>query len=567
VEGGSELDEPVILIVAADQNFREVIEQEIEKRYGDRFQIRAAGTGASALEEMGEFKARGQPVALILANEKLPDLEGVAFLEEAVQVFPEAKRGLLGERSKDPPSRADFPIRIDAYLTSPAEHPSFTRYDLLLDDLLSDWLSSSPEGYSRQAGMRVLGHRWSPETHKLKDFLARCQVPIDWMDVEKDEAAQRLLEEIRGDEAKGEMSLIFPIVVFPDGSFIARASEEMIAEQLGLSTEPSQPFYDLIIVGGGPAGLSAAVYAGSEGLRAVLIEKEAPGGQAALSARIENYLGFPSGISGSELSRRAVLQAQQFGVEILAPQTATALWSNGNYRLVRLEDGAEIGGRAIILATGIKWRELDVPGLERFIGAGVYYGSTVSEAEACRDEDVYILGGANSAGQAALHFAKYARNVTLLVRGETLINMSQYLVEQIEATPNITVQPKTRVTGVQGDNHLEGIKIRQEGSGEEQVRPTSSLFVFIGADPVTDWIGEAVLRDERGYILSGSDLVRNGARPDGWPLKRKPMMFETSLPGVFVIGDVRHGSVERVASAVGQGAVVINLIHEYLHVM
>jgi thioredoxin reductase (NADPH) len=559
------LNKPVIFIIAADPDSSETLEQEFSRRFGDRFQVHVESSGAAALEALRGMEGRDEPVALILAGEQLPDFSGEEFLEEAARIFPEAKQALLAENGQDTPSRAEFKIRIDAYLTNPADHPSFSRYDLLLDDLLSDWLSSSPEGYSQEAGIRVIGHRWSPETHDLKDFLARCQIPIEWLDAEENEAARELLDEIQRNRDQGEKALKFPVVVFPDGSFIAQASQALIAGRLGLSAEPSQPFYDLIIVGGGPAGLSAAVYAASEGLRTILVEKDAPGGQAALSARIENYLGFPSGISGSELSRRAVLQAQQFGVEILAPQTVTGVGSRGNYRFARLASGAEIGGRAILLATGVKWRELDVPGLERFIGAGVYYGSTVSEAQACRDEDVYILGGANSAGQSALYFAKYARQVTLLVRGESLANMSHYLHEQIEATPNIAVQTNARITGAQGGEHLEAIRVLDKATGVEQRRPTSSLFVFIGAEPVTAWIGDQILRDDQGYILSGVDLIQNGTQPQAWPLKRKPMMFETSLPGVFVIGDVRHGSVERVASAVGQGAVAVNQIHQYLN--
>ena len=429
----------------------------------------------------------------------------------------------------------------------------------MLDDLLEDWQASFHPGFE---GVRVLGTRWSPHTYALRDFLARNQTPYRWLDVEmaeRDPEVRQLVEAVGGEASR------LPMVFFPDRSSLADPSTADLAEKLGLRVRPEMAFYDLVIVGGGPAGLAAAVYGASEGLRTVMIEMEAPGGQAGMSSRIENYLGFPSGLSGGDLARRAVIQARRFGVEILSPQHVTGVRVEGVTRMVKLADGYDLGCKALLVATGVSYRRLDVPGAERLQGSGVYYGSAMTEALSCKDEDVYIIGGANSAGQAAMYFSKYARQVVMLVRGASLAaTMSQYLIDQIKRTPNIEVETHARVVEVHGQERLEAISIHCGDSNETDRAAANSLYVFIGAEPRTDWLAGIVERDERGFILTGNDLLRDGKHPRGWPLERDPYWMETSVPGIFAAGDVRHGSVKRVASGVGEGSIAVQFIHQYL---
>jgi len=408
----------------------------------------------------------------------------------------------------------------------------------------------------------VLGTRWATRCYEVRDFLARNQIPYQWIDIEAtqtDPDVRSLIASL-GPEVDA-----LPLILFPDGTRLAEPPLPMVADKIGLRTHAQTNFYDLAIVGGGPAGLAAAVYGASEGLRTVIIEREAPGGQAGLSSRIENYLGFPAGLSGADLARRAVTQAKRFGVEILSPQDVVGLRVDGPYRYVKLADGTEISCNALLLAMGVQWRTLDVPGIERFQGAGVYYGGGSSEAIACRGETVHVIGGANSAGQAAMHFSKYAEKVIMLVRGESLAaTMSHYLIEQIEKTPSIEVWTKSTLVEVHGDTRLNGITVQCETDKTRQQLPASSLFIFIGALPRTEWLGGLIDRDERGFVLSGPDLLRNGKRPASWTLDRDPGLLETNVPGIFVVGDVRHGSVKRVASGVGEGAVVVQFMHQYL---
>jgi thioredoxin reductase (NADPH) len=408
--------------------------------------------------------------------------------------------------------------------------------------------------------LRVLGNRWSRLAYQLRDFLARNHVPYKWIDVEgAGDEARRLIESL------GTKELRLPLVLFPDGASLSEPTTAELAQKLGLRTRAETAFYDLVIIGGGPAGLAAAVYGASEGLRTVMIEREAPGGQAGMSSKIENYLGFHVGISGGDLARRAVIQAQRFGVEILAPQEATAVRVDGPSRIVTLADGTELGCKALLIASGVSYRKLDIPGAERLQGSGVYYGAAMTEAASCKDEDVYIVGGANSAGQAAMYFSKYARRVVILVRGDSLSSsMSQYLIDEIKKTENIHVEPHTQVMEVHGDQHLEAISILCSDSGATERVPATGLFIFIGAEPRTDWLDGVVERDERGFVLSGPDLMRNGRRPKGWTVDRDPWLLEASVPGIFVVGDVRHGSVKRVASGVGEGSIAVQFIHQYL---
>ena len=552
------MPKPVLLTVDDDPEVLRAIERDLRSRYADRYRVMRANSGDNALNTLRELKARNNPVALLLADQRMPQMDGVGFLAEAMEMHPQAKRALLT-------AYADTNAAIDAinearvhyYLMKPWDPPEEKLYPAL-DDLLHDWTAAFHPPYE---GIRVLGTRWSNRSYELREFLARNQVPYQWIDVElaQSDPEVRTLISSLGPEAE-----TLPLILFPDGARLAEPPLPAVADKLGLKTHAKTDFYDLAIVGGGPAGLAAAVYGASEGLRTVMIEREAPGGQAGLSSRIENYLGFPSGLTGTDLARRAVAQARRFGVEILAPQQAVSVRVEGPYRYLKLADGVEISCHALLLATGVQWRTLQIPGIERLQGAGVYYGGGTSEAISCRGETVYVVGGANSAGQAAMHFAKFAKEVVMLVRGESLAaTMSHYLIEQIEKTPCIQVWPRTHLTEVHGDTRLEVITI-QRGDAPAKRLPASSLFIFIGAQPRTDWLGGVVERDSLGFILSGPDLIREGKKPKSWTLERDPFLLESSVPGIFVVGDVRHGSVKRVASGVGEGAVVVQFIHQYL---
>jgi len=483
-------------------------------------------------------------------------MTGVEFLEEALDAFPEAKRVLLtAYADTEAAISAINEVGLDYYLLKPWDPPEENLYPVL-DDLLDDWRADYRPPFE---GVRVVGNRWSSRSHATKDFLARNRVPYQWLDVEVSEEARELVAEAN----HGEPQL--PLVVFPDGTYLETPENLEVAQRIGLKTRAEQPFYDLIIVGGGPSGLAAAVYSASEGLKTILIEREAPGGQAGTSSRIENYLGFPKGLSGGDLARRAVDQARRFEVEILTPQEVAEVRVEEPYRIVRLGDGTELSCHALMVTTGVSYRRLDVPGVERLTGAGIYYGAAMTEAISCKNEDIYIVGGANSAGQAAVYFARHARKVVILCRSDDLgKGMSRYLVDRIGETENIDVRLNSSVVGVEGEDHLEKTTIKNSATGEEETVPARWMFIFIGAAPKTDWLDGVVERDERGFILSGSDLVRDGKRPKGWTLERDPYLLETSLPGIFAAGDVRHGSVKRVASGVGEGSIAVRFIHEYL---
>lgn len=553
------MPKPVLLTVDDDPEVLRAIERDLRSRYADRYRVMRANSGSAALTTLRELKARNNPVALLLADQRMPQMDGVGFLSEAMELHPLAKRALLT-------AYADTTAAIDAinearvhyYLMKPWDPPEEKLFPAL-DDLLHDWTSTFRPPYE---GIRVLGTRWSNRSYELRDFLARNQVPYQWIDVELAESDS----EVRGlVNSLGPEVQTLPLILFPDGARLAEPALPEVASKIGLRTHAQTNFYDLAIVGGGPAGLAAAVYGASEGLRTVIVEREAPGGQAGLSSRIENYLGFPSGLTGSDLARRAVAQAKRFGVEILSPQEVTGIRIEGPYRYLKLADGSEFSCHALLLAMGVQWRTLDVPGIDKFQGAGVYYGGGTSEAISCKGETVYVIGGANSAGQAAMHFSKFAEKVVMLVRGNSLAStMSFYLIEQIEKTRNIEVWTQTTLVGVQGASRLARITVQCTPSGETKELPASSVFVFIGALPRTEWLAGVVERDDRGFILSGPDLIRDAKRPASWTLSRDPSLLETSVPGIFVVGDVRHGSVKRVASGVGEGAVVVQFMHQYL---
>jgi thioredoxin reductase (NADPH) len=547
---------PVILAVDDDRTVLAAVSRDLRAHYNNRFRILRADSGESALETLRQLKLRNTPVALILTDQRMPEMTGVELLAEAAELYPDARRVLLtAYADTNVAIRAINDVRIDHYLLKPWDPPEEQLYPVL-DDLLDDWLAGFIPPFE---GARIVGHRWSRESFQLRDFLARNLVPYRWLDVETNPEAGELLAQAQVGSDR------LPVVVLADGAVLVQPSQREVAERIGLETAPTLPFYDLIIVGAGPAGMAGAVYGASEGLRTLLIERQAPGGQAGMSSRIENYLGFPAGLSGADLARRAVAQAKRLGTEILSAEV-TGLRTDGPYRIVQLADGSEISAHVVLITTGVAYRTLDAPGIERLQGVGVYYGGALSEAIATCGEDVFIVGGANSAGQAAMHFARYARQVTMLVRGDSLARsgMSQYLVERIDETPNIHVWFNSQVVEAVGEKRLETLRIEQRDSGETCLVPADDLFIFIGAQPSAGWLDGQVARDPAGYILTGAELEggENGSR---WTLPRRPLLLETSMPGVFAAGDIRHRSVKRIASATGEGSMAIQLVHQYLN--
>jgi thioredoxin reductase (NADPH) len=547
---------PVIFTIDDDPEVLRAIEQDLRRHYGNNFRVLRANSGAVALETLKQLKLRNEVVALFVVDQRMPQMSGTEFLIEALKLFPDAKRVLLtAYADTDAAIQAINTARIDYYLVKPWSPPEQNLYPML-DDLIEAWQATYHPAFE---GIRVIGHRWSPLSHQIKDFLSRNLIPYQWLDIEVEEEAKRLLAFIP--EAEQQL----PVVIFPDGSHLSEPTNRELADKAHLKTHVDATFYDLIIVGSGPAGLAAAVYGASEGLRTLLIERDAPGGQAGTSSRIENYLGFPSGLSGADLSRRGIMQAQRLGAELLTSQEVVGVRVEGPYRFIKLGDGSEISCHVLLVATGVSYRKLDVPGMEQLTGAGVYYGAAMSEAMSCRDEHVYLIGGANSAGQAAMYFSRYAGQVTMLVRSAGLAqSMSQYLINQISATKNITLQVYSSVVEVHGDDHLEALTIEDTKTGERQKVDATSLFIFIGAMPYTNWLEGIVMRDTQGFIPTGPDLLRDGRRPTSWTLSREPFLLETNVPGIFVAGDVRLGSVKRVASAVGEGSIAVQFIHRYL---
>jgi len=550
---------PILLSVDDDTDVLRAIERDLRSQYGADYRVMGSDSPESALNLLRDLKVRNDHVALLLADQRMPHMDGVEFLREAMEIFPEAKRALLtAYADTNAAISAINEANINYFFLKPWDPPTEHLYPQL-DDLLDDWQAGFRPTFQ---GIRVLGTRWSPRSYELRDFLARNHVPYQWIDVElsaNDSETKRLLE------ALGPEAANLPVVIFPDGTRLFESVPADVAQKVGLRTRAQTSFYDLAIVGGGPAGLAAAVYGASEGLHTVMIEREAPGGQAGMSSRIENYLGFPTGLSGGDLARRAVVQAQRFGVEILAPQEAIGVRTEGSYRIIKLADGSEISCHALMIATGVQWRRLDAPGIDKLQGAGVYYGGGATEALSCKDEIVYVVGGANSAGQAAMNFAKYAERVVILIRGDSLSStMSQYLIDQIKATPNIQLWTHASVAEAHGNGHLEEISVLCSDTRKIERVPASAMFIFIGALPRTDWLANVVERDERGFLLTGPDLLRDGQRPKGWGLDRDPFLLETNVPGIFAVGDVRHGSIKRVASGVGEGSVAVQFIHQYL---
>ncbi len=544
---------PILLAVDDDASVLEAVVQDLRREYGATYRVMRAASGQAALDALAQLKSRQEPVALLLSDQRMPGMTGVEFLERSHEFYPDARRVLLtAYADTEAAIRAINTAHIHYYLNKPWDPPEEKLYPVLADQL-EDWQAGYRPPFE---GLRVIGHRWSLRDHKVRNFLSRNHVPYRWLDVAGNEDAAKLLSENQLDPDH------LPVVLFTDGSSLVDPEPEELAVRVGLSTQATQDFYDMVVVGAGPAGLAAAVYGASEGLRTLIIEPEAPGGQAGSTSRIENFLGFPSGITGADLGRRAHIQATRFGAEFLT-QRATGLRIDGQYRMVQLADGREVSTHVVMLAPGVQYRKLGIPGADRLTGQGIYYGAALVEAASCKDEDVFVVGGANSAGQAALHFAKFACKVTMLVRGEGLsATMSKYLIDEIERTSNIVLRPKTQVLSVEGEERLETLQL----SGPEGLYrvPATSLFVFIGAEPGTGWLPPSILRDEKGFLLAGPDLRTDGKLPEQWREPREPFLLESSVPGVFVAGDVRHGSIKRVASAVGEGSIAVQFAHQYL---
>jgi thioredoxin reductase (NADPH) len=534
-------DEPAVLAAVA---------RDLRRGFGERFRVLRANSGAEALELLRELRTRGDQVAMLIADQRMPGMPGTQYLVEARKIVPDAKRVLLTAYADTEAAIAAInDVALDYYLLKPWDPPEEQLFPVV-EDLLTTWESGAALD---AGGVRVVGHRYSKESHDLRDFLVRNRVPARWLDVERDGEARELLQ------VAGVAADCLPVALLEDGTVLERPTILELAERLGVSGTPTQDHYDLVVVGGGPAGLAAAVYGASEGLKTVMVEREAPGGQAGQSSRIENYLGFPAGLSGSDLARRATDQARRLGAELLTVQEAIGLRAEGAARLVELSGGGVLSSSCVLVASGVSYRQLDTPGFPELTGAGVYYGAAMTEARACADQQIVVIGGANSAGQAAVYFSGYAAKVTMLVRGASLErSMSHYLVEQIAALANVEVRTgSAAIAAEQQDGHLRCVHVA--GPDGEQTLQADACFVFIGASPRTDWLEGVLARDERGFILAGRDAYSNG-----WPLEREPAMLETTVPGVFVAGDVRARSIKRVASAVGEGSMAVSLIHEYL---
>jgi thioredoxin reductase (NADPH) len=544
-----------VLTVDDDPAVSRAVARDLRRRYGDRYRIVRAESASDGLDALRQMKLRGDLVAAILADYRMPELNGIEFLEQAMDIYPGARRVLLTAYA-DTGAAIDAinVVDLDHYLLKPWDPPEEKLYPVV-DTLLDAWLESDHRPVPET---KVVGHRWSARSSEVREFLARNQVPYRWYASDEPEG-QRLLAAAKTD------GLALPVVITPDGDAMVEPSDAELAARVGLATTPSKDFYDLIVIGGGPAGLGAAVYGASEGLRTVLVEQLATGGQAGQSSRIENYLGFPDGVSGAQLTDRARRQATKFGAEVLTTREVTGLEVRGPARRVTFADGTFLDAQAVILATGVSYRRLGAPGLDDLTGRGVYYGSALTEAAACAGQDVYVVGGANSAGQAAVYLSRFAKSVTMLVRGSSLEkSMSYYLIKQIADIPNISVRTCTEVIEASGEDHLEHLTLRSTATGATETVDAQLLFLFIGAAPLTDWLGGVVARDGRGFVVTGPDLSPGGERPRGWPLDRVPYYLETSVPGVFVAGDARAESAKRVASAVGEGAMAVMLVHRYL---
>lgn len=548
---------PFIIIVDDDEQVLNSILRDIRNEYRDSYRISATDSANEALELIKELKLKNETVALIISDQRMPEMEGVAFLEKAKEIYPDARLVLLTAYSDiEAAIKAINKIRLDHYFLKPWSPPEEKLYPFL-NDLLDEWQALYKPDHE---GIRIIGYQWSPKSHGLKEFLSGNLIPYIWMDVENNKGAEKYLVSAKVTNEN------LPLVIFKDGTFISDPSLPELAPRVGLKQTATEKIYDVLIIGGGPAGLAASVYGSCEGLKTLLIEKSNPGGQASSSARIENYLGFPKGLSGAELTQRAIAQTLRFGTEVLTPKTVKNIHLQNGYKIVEMTDGSEVHSKTVVIATGVEYRKLEIPGLDHFTGAGVYYGSASVEARACQDGIVYIVGGGNSACQAALHISKFAKEVNILIRREFLKEVAaNYLVENISKTPNINVLPHTEVASASGDKVLERISLINSQTKEERTVPLNALFIYIGAKPGTGWLNDIVLKDEHGFIITGRDLMKEKSFTTFWKLPREPFMPETSIPGIFASGDVRFGAMTGISSAVGEGSMAIRFIRKYLN--
>ena len=550
---------PFIIIVDDDEQVLRAIQRDVRNHYRNEYRITASSSVNEAFELIKELKLKSETVALFISDQRMPEMEGVLFLEKSKEIFPEAKIVLLTAYSDiDVAVRAINNLKLDYYLLKPWNPPEEKLYPVV-DDLLDDWHAQYKPDHE---GIRIIGFQWSPKSHQLKEFLSGNLVPYIWLDIEKDDDAKKYLD------TTGTNLETLPLLVLKDGSWLTNPTLTELANKIGLQQTASEKMYDVLIIGGGPAGLAASVYGSCEGLKTILIEKSNPGGQASSSARIENYLGFPKGLSGADLTRRAMAQTLRFGTEILTPKTVKSIRVQDGYKITEMTDGSEVHSKAIIIATGVEYTKLEIPGLEKFTGAGVYYGSASVEAHACKDEIVYIVGGGNSACQAAMHICKFAKDVNIVIRRDSIKKTAaNYLIENISNTPNIHVLTSTEVIAADGENVLETITLRDVKNNEERTVPAKALFIYIGAKPGNNWLGETVLKDAKGYIITGGELVKQKSFNSIWKLKRDPLLPETCIPGIFACGDVRSTALTGISSAVGEGSMAVRFVRKYLEQM
>jgi thioredoxin reductase (NADPH) len=550
---------PFIIIVDDDEQVLRAIQRDIRNKYHTEYRIIAADSAIEAIELIKELKLKSETVALIISDQRMPEMEGIVFLEKAKEIYPEAKLVLLTAYSDtDVAITAINSLKLDYYLLKPWNPPDEKLYPVV-DDLLDEWQAQYKPDHE---GIRIVGFQWSPKSHRLKEFLSGNLIPYLWMDAESNADAKKYLT-----SANVNLDSL-PLVVLKDGSYLRDPSLPDLAQHIGLKQTASEKMYDVLIIGGGPAGLAASVYGSSEGLKTILIEKNNPGGQASSSARIENYLGFPKGLSGADLTRRAIAQTLRFGTEILTPKMVKNIRLKDGYKITEMTDGSVVHSKTVIIATGVEYTKLEIPGLDKFTGAGVYYGSASIEAHACRDEVVYIVGGGNSACQAAMHICKFAKEVNIVIRRESITKTAaNYLIENISKTPNIKVHTNTEVMSVDGDNVLETVTLKDSKTGEQNTLPAKALFIYIGAKPGTSWLNNIVLKDEKGFILTGIELLKEKSFNTFWKLDRRPLLPETSVPGIFASGDVRSTALTGISSAVGEGAMAIRFVRKYLEQM
>jgi len=550
---------PFIIIVDDDEQVLRAIQRDISNKYRNQYRISATDSASEAIELIKELKLKNESVALFISDQRMPEMEGVTFLGETKEIFPEAKLVLLTAYSDtDVAIRAINNLKLDYYLLKPWNPPDEKLYPIV-DDLLDDWHAQYKPDYE---GLRIIGFQWSPKSHRLKEFLSGNLIPYLWMDVEENTEAEKYLAstDVKLDD--------LPLVILKHGKWLTDPSLPELAAQIGLQQTASQKMYDVLIIGGGPAGLAASVYGSCEGLKTILVEKSNPGGQASSSARIENYLGFPKGLSGADLTRRAMAQTLRFGTEILTPKTVKSIHIQDGYKITEMTDGSQVNSRTVIIATGVEYTKLEIPGLEKFTGAGVYYGAASVEAHACKDEIVYIVGGGNSACQAALHICRFAKEVNIVIRRESITKTAaNYLIKNISNTPNINVCTSTEVVVVDGENVLERITLKDVNTGDEKTVPAKALFIYIGAKPGTSWLNNLILKDEKGFIITGNELLKEKSFNTFWKLERKPLLPETNVPGIFACGDVRSDALTGISSAVGEGAMAIRFVRKYLEQM